>query len=787
MKLLFTRISMSCLFVLLSLFATGQNFTISGYIKDNTSGEVLIGANVYEKSSLKGTTSNHFGYFSLTLPKDSLEIVFSFVGYQPVIKKVFLDKNLEVTINLTDALALEEIVITGEEAIQEVTQMSKINVPIEQIKSMPAFLGEVDVLKVLQLLPGVQSGTEGSSGLYVRGGSPDQNLILLDGVPVYNASHLFGFFSVFNADAINKVDLIKGGFPARYGGRLSSVIDITMKEGNKEKLKGEGSIGLISSKLTLHGPIKNENTTFLISGRRTYIDFLARPIIKASTEGDETAGYYFYDVNAKINHKFTNKDRIFLSTYFGNDKAYSRYKDEYTSGNQQLTYEDEFDLNWGNIITAFRWNHVFTPKFFSNLTLTYSRYRFRVGEEYKDQVLMGTEVVEEEEAIEYFSGIRDFGAKMDFEFIPNPDHYVRMGVNAIHHTFSPGILSFQSTNDADTTIGSFDTKAVETAAYIEDDIKIGSRLKINAGLHYSTLFVDEEIYHSLQPRLALRYLLPDGTSVKASYVQMTQYIHLLTNSGIGLPTDLWLPATSRVGPQDSFQFAIGAAKTLNNGLEVSLEGYYKEMEGLIEYKEGASFLSVEGDWQDKVEIGRGESYGGELLIQKKTGKFTGWVGYTLSWTNRQFDNLNFGEKFPYKYDRRHDISVTGVYKLNDKVTFSGAWIYGTGNAVSLPQFKYLKNGRLPVGGDNYFGNNIIEGYGERNSFRMKAYHRLDLSVAFSKQKKRGVRTWTVGTYNTYSRQNPFFIDIRRQFSGEEKFVQYSLFPIIPSISYSFKF
>ncbi len=787
MKSFFKIVGMFCLLSAISFLVSSQSFTISGYLKDNVTGEVLIGANIYEKSSLKGTTSNHFGFYSLTLPRDSVTIVFSFVGYQPVVKRIYLDRNQEFNVTLSDVVSLDEIVITGEEQIQEVTQMSKINVPIEQIKSMPAFLGEVDVLKVLQLLPGVQSGTEGSSGLYVRGGSPDQNLILLDGVPVYNASHLFGFFSVFNADAINKVDLIKGGFPARYGGRLSSVIDITMKEGNKEKLKGEGSIGLISSKFTLHGPIKNENTTFLISGRRTYIDLLARPIIKASTEGDETAGYYFYDVNAKINHKFSNKDRVFLSTYFGNDKAYSRFQDEYSTGNQQLKYEDQFDLNWGNIITAFRWNHVFTPKFFSNLTLTYSRYRFAVNEEYKDEILVGSEVVEEEEAIEYFSGIRDFGAKMDFEYIPNPDHYIRFGVNAIHHTFSPGILSYKSTNDADTTIGSFNTTAVETATYIEDDIKIGSRFKVNAGLHFSTLFVDDEVYYSLQPRLALRYLLPDGTSIKGSYVQMTQYIHLLTNSGIGLPTDLWLPATARVGPQNSFQLAIGAAKTLNNGLEISLEGYYKEMEGLIEYKEGASFLSVEGDWQDKVEIGRGESYGGELLIQKKTGKFTGWIGYTLSWTNRQFDNLNFGKKFPYKYDRRHDISLTGVYKINDRVTFSGAWIYGTGNAISLPQFKYLTNGRLPTFRDNIFGGQIVEGYGDRNSFRMKSYHRLDLSIAFSKKKKRGIRTWTIGTYNTYSRKNPFFLDIRREFNGEDKFVQYSLFPIIPSISYSFKF
>ncbi|MDN5214333.1 TonB-dependent receptor [Fulvivirgaceae bacterium BMA12] len=761
-----------------------QKFTISGYIKDKNTGEVLIGANIYNKENYQGTTSNNYGFYSLTLPADSMKLMFSYVGYQSVEVTLNLDKDTEINIGLEDVVALDEIVISGREEIQEVTQMSKINVPIAQIKAMPALLGEVDVLKVLQLLPGIQSGTEGSSGLYVRGGGPDQNLILLDGVPIYNASHLFGFFSVFNADAINNVDLIKGGFPARYGGRLSSVIDITMKEGNHEKLRGEGAIGLISSKLTLEGPI-NERTTFLFSGRRTYIDLLARPLIKAATEGDEVAGYYFYDLNAKINHKFSNRDRVYLSGYFGNDDAYSRYKENYDTGVEKVFYEDEFGLDWGNIIAAMRWNHVFNPKFFSNLTLTYSRYRFDIFENYKEERTTPNGVDNEDESISYFSGIRDFAAKMDFEFIPNPNHYIRFGINGINHTFNPGILSYKSTLESDTTLGSFKTSANEFAAYLEDDIKVTDHLKVNAGIHISAFDVEDELYTSFQPRLAVRYLLSNGLSIKGSYAQMTQFIHLLTNGGIGLPTDLWLPSTRKVAPQESHQFAFGLAKTIKKQYEISVEAYYKEMDGLIEYKEGASFLNIDEDWQEKVETGRGESYGAELFVQKKTGKFTGWVGYTLSWSNRQFDNLNFGRSFPYKYDRRHDISITGVYKVNDRIDISGAWVYGTGNSITLPISKY--NGFRYEGNFWFRGGNPITYHGERNGYRMRSYHRLDFSISFSKQKKWGTRKWTIGTYNTYSTRNPFFIDIGYHKNGGKKFIQYSLFPIIPSISYSFKF
>ncbi|MEM8966385.1 MAG: carboxypeptidase-like regulatory domain-containing protein [Bacteroidota bacterium] len=768
-----------------------QKYTVSGYIKDTTNGEVLIGANVFDLKSSSGTSSNTYGFYSLTLPKDSVNLVYSYVGYQPQTARLLLTQDTVISIELSESALLDEIVISASEAdkIQEVTQMSSISVPVEQIKSLPAFLGEVDVLKTLQLLPGVQSGNEGTSGLYVRGGGPDQNLILLDGVPVYNASHLFGFFSVFNADAINNVQLIKGGFPARYGGRLSSVIDISMKEGNMKEFHGEGSLGIIAGKLTLEGPIVKDKTSFIISGRRTWIDVLARPLIRSQTDGEETVGYYFYDLNAKVNHKFSDRDRLYLSAYLGDDRFYARYQYEDINNGVELEDEDEAGLQWGNITSALRWNHMFTPKLFSNTTLTYSRYRFDINNEYRYEYLddSGNGVLVDQGLARYLSGIEDFAAKIDFDFIPSPQHYVRFGVSAIRHTFRPGALNVRYNDEVseetiDTTLGSQETDAVEFAAYVEDDLELGRRLKFNIGLHFSGFRVNDEFYTSIQPRIAGRYLLNEQLSLKVSYVQMAQFIHLLTNSGIGLPTDLWVPATDQVRPQTAQQWALGGAYNWTSGYEISLEGYYKDMRNLIEYREGANFIDVNEDWQNKVAVGDGRSYGAELLIQKKQGRTTGWLGYTLSWTDRQFEELNFGERFPYKYDRRHDLGVAVVHQWRERIDLSATWVFGSGNAITLPTAIY--SGR----GNSFLGGSIYD-YGERNSYRMRAFHRLDASITFHKKTRWGKRAWVLGVYNAYSRRNPFYLylDESSDPSRESQFRQVSLFPIIPSISYRFNF
>jgi hypothetical protein len=777
--------------ICITFSAAAQRATINGYIKDAATGESLIGATVMHEATLSGTTANVHGFYSFTLKPDTCTIIFSYVGYQPQRVTFRLRRDTTLNINLAGATQLDEVVVqaTRGEEIQELTKMGSITITAEQIKSLPAFLGEVDVLKVLQLMPGVKS-SEGSTGLYVRGGGPDQNLMLLDGVPVYNASHLFGFFSVFNADAINRVELIKGGFPARYGGRLSSVIDINMKDGNMKEFHGEGSIGIIAAKLALEGPIIKDKTSFLVSARRTYADVLAYPFIRAAPD-DTRAGYFFHDFNGKINHIINQRNRLYFSTYWGDDKAYVRTRYELKDYNGvTIKSEEEGGLKWGNFITALRWNHVVSPRLFANVTGTFSKYHFNIFSEFSDtKTPPGTT---EHFYAEYNSGIRDWAAKIDFDFIPTPNHYIRFGAQSIWHMFSPGAFATKSNVEPEVEVGARQVTANELSLYAEDEFRLGRSLKVNAGVHASSFLVEDRFYYSIQPRIATRLLVGKEFSLKASYASMTQYIHLLTNAGLGLPTDLWVPATSKVSPQQANQFALGAAKSYKSMYEFSVEAYYKKMHNLIEYREGASFINVQDDWQDNVVTGGiGESYGTEVLVQKKSGKVTGWVGYTLSWANRQFEELNFGRWYPYKYDRRHDVSVAMSHKWNKRMDFSAAWVFGTGNALTLPiAFYYGPQATYHGQQGQWFYE--INHYGDRNSFRMRSYHRLDLSVSFTKEKKWGERKWTFAIYNTYNRRNPFYMDVGVVYDGPNNqprpvFMQYSLFPVIPSVAYSFKF
>jgi outer membrane receptor for ferrienterochelin and colicin len=754
-----------------------QKYTISGIVTDQKSGERLAGASIMIVNRDVGTTTNTFGFYSITLPADSVVLRVSYVGYTSYVDSFVMvaDRKQHVELKAVRTEEIATVKATRKTDIQNRTQMSQVDIPIETIKSLPAFLGEVDVLKAIQLLPGVQAGTEGSSGIYVRGGGPDQNLILLDGVPVYNASHLFGFFSVFNADALNSVDVIKGGFPARYGGRLSSVIDIRMKEGNKKELHGEGGIGLIASRLTLEGPLgKKKKSSFMVSGRRTYADLFMRPITKATSGGNFSAGYFFYDFNAKANFELGKKDHLYISGYFGNDKFSS--KDDATAFNG-VNEKYKAALKWGNATAVTRWNHLFNKKLFGNLTLHFSRYNFEISSQNTTRTPGG---LEESYFARYFSGIRDWSLRYDVDFLPSPNHFIKAGISSTWHYYKPGATQNKvktATFNEDTVLKYRFIDAKEFDAYVEDDIRIGKKFKTNIGLHWTGFSVQNKFFNAFQPRLSMRYLLRADMSVKASYARMNQYIHLLTNSGIGLPTDLWVPVTAKVPQQVADQVAVGLAWNYKNDWEISAEGYYKKMDNIIEYSEGASFFNATSNWENKVETGRGWSYGGELFIQKKKGRTTGLLGYTLSWTNRQFNNLNFGLKFPYKYDRRHDFKVAVVHKVSRKFELSADWIYGSGQAISLPVASYLDN-----------NGQEIELYEGRNGYRMRSYHRFDIGMKFWKQKKRYERAWVIGIYNVYNRQNPFFIYKGTvENSNQPTFKQASLFPIIPSISYQFKF
>ncbi|MBL6874387.1 MAG: TonB-dependent receptor [Flavobacteriales bacterium] len=786
------------LFVLLlfipSVFYAQEKFTLSGFVSDKNNGENIIGVNIFCKELKQGVVSNTYGFYSLTLPAGNYEISFSYIGYKTQVHNLNLDKDIQknIAFDIT-SFSVGEVEVRAKANIVEKTETSVIEVPIEQIKTIPALLGEVDIIKVIQLLPGVQS-SEGTSGFYVRGGGPDQNLILLDGVPVYNASHLGGIFSVFNADAIKSVRLTKGGFPARFGGRLSSVLQIDMKEGNSKEFKGDASIGLISSKFTFEGPIIKDKTSFIISARRTYLDLIVAPFLPSTTD----LTLYFYDLNAKINHKISKKDRIYLSAYSGKDKLGVDFSESFVD---QITNEQSslnFELGYGNLTSTLRWNHLFSDKLFSNTTLTYSRYSFNTDFGVNSTYTTNNETEIWDINFGYLSGIEDLGARIDFDFIPNPNHEIKFGTSYTNHNFFPGettlsineILPDTSQNfSLDTTLNfSGNTIADELYFYVEDNFKISNRLKANLGIHLGYYNTDRSnsIFKnniSFQPRASVRYLLNDKWSIKGSYAEMTQNIHLLSNSSIGFPSDIWVPATDTVPSQTSKQWAGNISTEFGNGeYELSLEGYYKTMNNLITYKSGYSNLSSTESWENSVETGGiGESYGAELFLQKKKGRTTGWIGYTLSWTNRKFDNINFGEWYPYKFDRRHDFSLVVSHRFNEKWDAGLTWVYGTGNAITFPQAIYLGT---PNNGNDFV--DVVESYGTRNSTRLDAYHRLDLGFNKTVKKKRITKILSFGAYNFYSRKNPFFAYLTYE-SGNRVAKQVSLFPIIPSISYRIQF
>ncbi|WP_025763788.1 TonB-dependent receptor [Dyadobacter tibetensis] len=790
------------LIILSLLFSTGSSYaqkqiTISGYVREQGSRELLPGVNIFIENSSFGTVSNAYGFYSLTIPASaSGPLIFSFVGYERQSKEINFRTDQQLDILLPAVRALEEVTISAkkqDDKVSESAQMSKIELPISQVKKIPAFLGEKDVIKVLQLMPGVQKGSEGQTGLYVRGGGPDQNLIILDDAVVYNANHLFGFFSIFNSDAIKSVELTKGGFPARYGGRLSSVVDMQMKDGSKEKFHGEGGIGLVSSRLTLEGPLANKKASFLVSARRTYIDFLARPFFaKSLRDGDSRIrpGYYFYDLNAKMNYDFGSKNKLFLSGYFGQDKFSVK---EEGSGSSLRS-----KLDWGNATATLRWNHLINQKLFVNTSLIFSNFNFGISASEKDFQTSGPA---DEFSLSYSSKIRDWSIKSDLDYYPNSRHSLKFGMMATAHRFVPSALAIRgSFTDLDFKVEAKPINTLEAGIYIEDTWQPTDALKMNAGFRLSTFQTESKYYIRPEPRFTAALKISNDLSLKSSYALMNQYVHLLSNTGLGLPTDLWVPTTDRVAPQQSSQVALGLAKDLDrSGLAITLEGYYKAMNNIISYKEGSSFLSIEGqnaneiNWEDNLTTGKGWSYGTELLVQRKVGRISGWVGYTLSWTQWKFPELNFGKTYFPRYDRRHDISIVGIYELNKRITLSATWVYGTGNALTIPVANYYTyRDRFDIHENGY--NNPIQTteYGSKNAFRAEPYHRLDLAIQFHKKKKRHERTWEFGVYNAYNRKNPFFYDIRKRDRPDQSgqinvLTRYSLFPIIPSFSYNFKF
>ena len=772
------KISLLTIFMVLCHALSAQNrVTISGYIKDAESGETLIGANVFlESDPSVGTFSNTYGFYSLTLDEGSYALKASYLGYTDFRKDIMLTQNRELNIQMRSGLTIEEVVVTAEESDQNVesTEMGTVDLSVEQIQRLPALLGEVDVLKTIQLLPGVSSVGEGTAGFYVRGGGPDQNLVLLDEAVVYNTGHMLGFFSVFNADAIKNTTLIKGGMPAQYGGRLSSVLDIQMKEGNYHRYAVRGGIGLISSRLTAEGPIVKDKSSFIISGRRTYALDLAQPVINKSSFAG--TNYYFYDLNAKVNYRFSQKDRLFLSSYFGRDVLI------FNSNERDFGVR----LPYGNATATLRWNHLFNDRHFSNLTLVYNNYDFTFS---------GSQ---EEFEFEAFSGVEDWSLKMDFEFFPAPDHTVKYGFITTHHKMTPNII--RATNGDDDFETDFKPKyGLESGIYAQDEYALSNRIKLNAGLRishfvqlgpYEAKLTDrtfgdwESVVHywGVEPRIGARFNLSPLSSLKFNFTRTVQYVHLVSNSASTLPADVWVPSSELVKPQSGLQYALGYFRNAKDDMyEMSLELYYRDLKDQIDYRD--SYVSnVSGETEDDFVFGEGKAYGAEVFVKKSKGDLTGWLGYTLSRTERSFDEIEDGRTYPAVYDRTHDISLVASYRINPKWDLSGVFVYGTGRAFTPIESLYFIENKLNVE------------YGPRNSARFDPYHRIDLSATYTPKpdsQKAFTSSWTFSLYNAYSRKNTFFTYTAFEsdaLSGNAKATAYkvSLFPIIPSVTWNFK-
>ncbi len=817
-------------FFLFPLLLFGQQkYTISGYVEDATSGEKLLSAAVVETEKRLGITTNTYGFFSLTLPAGQVSVQTSFVGYDNQIQSFLLRGDTLLTIRLSPIASLQtvEVSATRNNRVENQVQMSQISLPIAQIKKLPSLLGETDILKVLQLLPGIKFGTEGSSGLYVRGGSNDQNLILLDGVPVYNAAHFGGIFSVFNADAIKNVQITTGGFPARYGGRLSSVVEIDMKEGNMKQFHTEASVGVVSSKIFFEGPIIKDKMSFMVSARRTYADLLIRPsrsreVREAESSSNaklEEFALYFYDLNAKLNYKINDKHRLFFSVYNGLDKnGETISRQSSTSPTLKNTSGDFYQ--WGNLTAAFRWNWLANSKLFVNTAITRSTYDFGIRGVYEGQTTLAPsfKTISPNLSIsnfKYNSDVRDWAIKFDASYVLNPTHQFRFGASATYHNFSPGLFrSITSTpktqgsalmDNKDTTFGNKTIRSVEPSAYVEDEIRLG-RLTANVGVHAGFFFVDNITYPSVQPRVSLLYKVSNGSALKASFVTMRQFVNLLTNDGLGFPTDLWVSSTRRLKPQEAWQAALGYAVSIGEKYDITVETYYKDMKNVLSYKEGASYLDQVDlePWEEKVTQGLGKAYGLEVFFRKKTGKTTGWISYTWSKNDRQFDDVNGGKWFPFRYDRRHELSLVAVHELTKRLSFSWNWNFATSNPISIPiglfQFPLIDISQNQI---KDIGRVII--YGERNSFRPSLYHRLDFNFDYVIKRKMGEHKISVGAFNAYNRENPFYYDLKTDERGVasgflDRFgkpvlrseprlglQQVSLIPILPYVSYGIKF
>lgn len=781
-----------------------KKYTISGFIEDAETGERLIAASIIDQRSGKGVETNEYGFFSLTVPAGILTLSIYYLGYEPIQQELNLEKNERLRVGLQISLTLPEVEVyaTDSSSSNLKSGITTNTFSAEDIEQLPSLGGEPDLIRATHLLPGIQTGADGIGGISVRGGNPEHNLILIDGVPVYNVLHAAGLFSVFNSDAIRSAQLLKGGFPARYGGRLSSVLDIHTKEGNLKKMGGQVEAGLLTLRAYLEGPIVKDKSSFFVSARQSFLNWYLNPLSaneKAKKGEDGETGYRFYDINAKVNYAFSDKDKIYLSFYRGSDN----FRNEgarsdsisilrnYSEDTLRFRYDQWYGetLHWGNTVSAFRWNHLFGNKLFANTTLTYSKLWTDVYYGTADSVVYlnrDTTLLKEFEHGFYHSSIEDLGGRIDFDYLWTPSHTLRFGASATQRRFNPGALTYDESTEylkEGDVQGNQPIASQEYAAYAESNWTPGTRWSVNAGIHAAILNVQGTKYFSLQPRFSAYWRANERWGFRATAGRMTQFLHLLSNSNIGLPTDLWVPATAKVPPQNAWQASVGMDYSLK-GWEFGLEGYYKKMSNLLSFSDGAFYLN---NWEKNVTTGDGRAYGLEFLLRKTSGQITGWLSYTLSRSDRQFDLVNLGRRYPYQYDRRHDLSIVVQRQLSNAISLNASWVLSTGTAFSFPVSEYiytLPNGEVVT----------VTNYGFKNQFRLPLYHRLDANVRFSFRTPGLLHTLNVGVYNAYNRKNPLYYDLRTKFikQGEDlkeikEVVQVWLLPALPSISYAIRF
>lgn len=777
-----------------------QKFTISGTVEEGETGENLLGANVYVARSSLGTTTNEYGFFSLTLPKGPIELVVSYLGFEKKTISLNLLRDTSISIKMLSNLTFPEVIITDkkEESLLN-KDISTTTLDPKKISKIPALGGIPDVLRASHLLSGVQSGGDGLGGLFVRGGNTDQNLVLLDGVPVYNPTHFVGLISIFNTKAVRSSEFIKGGFPARYGGRLSSVMDVRIKEGNRYKLTGDASLGLVAASASLEGPLAKGKGAFFISGRRSIPDLLIKPLtrrVQLNNGIDGFLNYYFFDINAKANYSLSRKDKVYLSYYRGQDKFQNPSESIDVIDDFANVSKDDQDLDWGNTIGSLRYNRIWNNKLFSNLTVTLSRYQFAT-EEFtgSKRTEMDSIVSSQFDYSKFNTAIQDITAKLDFDYFPNATTRVKLGISGIRHTFRPRVINLNEDNmlgidfddigpEIDSLFATFPINTYEIDAYLEGETKHTDRIKTNLGIHFASFLTDGKNYVSVQPRIATFFQLSKRWYANASFSISSQYLHLLTRSGIGLPTDLWVPSTARIKPQTSWIGVVGFGYENQKKFSFGVEAYYKQLNDILAYREGTIFSVIDAEnWEENVDVGNGVAYGIEFEAAKKTNKTEVWLNYTYSIAEREFKDVNQGQLFPFRYDRRHFLKTGLLQKFNNNFSVSLDYVYGTGNPITIAtnRFEYYNEfNELPT---------IVQVPGEKNSFRMRPYHRLDAGVHLTKVKKWGVEEFSFGAYNAYARLNPLFISLRDDpnIAGEKQFFQVSLLSIVPYITYVVSF